>query len=256
VNLRALANRNLAIGCVGIFVLGAGIYSLTTILPVFYQTLMGYEATSAGLAVSPRGLGSIVAATLVGIILSRVDPRRIVSLGFGFIALSSWWLGFLTLDISPTTLFWPITLGGFGMSMVFVPLSNVALGTIPKEAVGNASGIFNFLRNIGGSIGISAANAIAQRHLQTHRNENVQWFSGASWLLRKQLNYLIALMERHVGPHKALLRAVSLTQTNLDRQAQLWAYVDDFRYLALLCLLCVPIAFFLKKPAEKSSAAA
>jgi DHA2 family multidrug resistance protein len=248
VDLRAFSNRNLAIGCCLIFVLGAAIYSLTTILPVFYQTLMGYDATSAGLAVSPRGLGSIVASVAVGALVSKMDARIIVSAGFGILALSALYLGFLTLDISPTTLFWPITISGLAMTMVFVPLSNVALGTIPKDQVGNASGIFNFLRNVGGSIGISAANTIAQRHAQSHRNENVHWLSGGSWVFRRQLQMLTDQMSLHAGPRRALLRAYALTQRILDNQSQLWAYVDDFRYLALLCALCVPMAFFFKKP--------
>src|ERR1700761_6394763 len=190
IDLRAFRNRNLAIGCVLVIVLGAAIYSLTTILPVFYQTLMGYDATSAGLAVSPRGLGSVVASIAVGALATKLDPRRVVAAGFTILAISTMWLSFLTLDISPTTLFWPIVVGGLAISMVFVPLSNVALGTIPKEEVGNASGIFNFLRNIGGSVGISAANTIAQRHMQTHRNENVHWLSGSNWLMRRELTML------------------------------------------------------------------
>ena len=171
-----------------------------------------------------------------------------VALGFAILAGSTLWLGALTLQISPTSLFWPITVGGLGISMVFVPLSNVALGTIQKAQVGNASGIFNFLRNVGGSVGISAANTIAQRHLQTHRNDNIHWLSGASWLLRKQLQMLSAVMTQHAGPRTAMLRAISLTNASLNNEAQLWAYVDVFRYLALLCALCIPIAFFLKKP--------
>jgi DHA2 family multidrug resistance protein len=158
------------------------------------------------------------------------------------------WMSFLTLDISPTTLFWPITFGGLGMTMVFVPLSGVALGTIKKDQVGNASCIFNFLRNVGGSAGISAANTIALRHLQTHRNENVHWLSGASWLRRRQLHLLTLQMQMHAGPRRALLRAFSITQSSLDHQAQLWAYVDVFRYLALLCTLCIPTAFLLRRP--------
>ena len=256
VDLRAFCNRNLAIGCVLVFVLGAGIYSLTTILPVFYQTLMGYNATAAGLAVSPRGLGSIAASIGVGILVSKMDPRKIVSAGFGILSLSALWMGFLTLDISPTTLFWPITISGLALTMVFVPLSNVALGTIPKDQVGNASGMFNFLRNIGGSVGISAANTIAQRHLQTHRNDSVHWLSGASWVFRRQLNELTMQMRLHAGPRRAMLRAFSLTQSSLDHQAQLWAYVDDFRYLALLCALCIPVAFLFKKPAPGAKGAA
>jgi DHA2 family multidrug resistance protein len=255
VNLRALSNRNLAFGCVLIFALGAAIYSLTTLLPLFFQTLMGYDATSAGLAVSPRGLGSIAAAIAAGILASKFDPRKIVSIGFAVLALSTYWMGHFTLQISPTTLFWPITLGGFGMSMVFVPLSNIALSTLPKNQVGNASGIFNLLRNIGGSAGISAANTIVQRHLQTHRDESVHWFSGASWLMHRQIQQLSSRMSMHAGPRVSHLRALTITSNDLNCQAQFWAYVDVFRYLALLCAICIPLAFFLKKPSVGPKAA-
>jgi len=253
INLRALANRNLALGCTLIFALGAVIYSLTTLLPVFYQTLMGYDATAAGLAVSPRGLGSIVASIVVGMLVAKMDPRLFVSGGFAILAFSTLWLSFVTLDISPTSLFWPITLGGLGITMVFIPLSNISLGTVPQNEVGNASGIFNFLRNIGGSVGISAANTIAQRHLQTHRNDNVHWLSGSSWAVQLALHKLLLRMQMHAGPRRSLLRSLSLINNDLNHQAQLWAYVDDFRYIALLCALCLPSAFLLKKAAKKGS---
>ncbi len=255
VNLRALGNRNLALGCALVFVLGAAIYSITSILPVFYQTLMGYDAKSAGLAVSPRGIGSIFASILVSALATKIDPRKVVALGFGVLAYATMWTSFMTLQISQTSLFWPIAVSGAGMAFTFVPLSNVAFGTLSQDQVGNASGLFNFLRNIGGSIGISAANTISQRHAQTHRNENVHWLSGANWLLHKQLNMLTEQMQAHAGPRRAMLRAFALTQNALNNQAQLWAYVDVFRYLALFCALCVPAAFFFKKSSSSGGAA-
>ncbi len=255
VNLRALSNRNLAVGSALVFILGAAIYSLTSILPVFFQTMMRYDATSAGLAVSPRGLGSIAASIGVGVLVSKLDPRKIVAVGFTVLALSTLWLGRLTVEISPTALFWPITLGGFGISMVFIPLSSVSLGTISKAEVGNASGIFNFVRNIGGSVGISAANTIAQRHLQTHRNESSHWLSGASWILQREVHSLTMRMQMHAGPKRATLRAFALLQDALNSQSQLWAYVDDFRYLALLCAICIPMALFLKRTTGGGQAA-
>lgn len=254
IDLRALSNRNLALGCTLIFALGAVIYSLTTVLPVFFQTLMGYDATAAGLAVSPRGLGSIAAALIVGVVVSKLDARIIVATGFTLLAISTIWMSFLTLDISPLSLFWPITLGGTGMSMVFIPLSKVALGTMPQNEVGNASGMFNFLRNVGGSVGISAANTIAQRHAQTHRSENIHWLSGANWIFQRQLHELMQRMQMHSGPRRSWLRAFSITNSALNHQAQLWAYVDDFRYIALLCAICVPAAFLLKKASQSSEA--
>lgn len=256
VNLRALGNRNLALGCFLIFVLGAGIYSVTSILPVFYQTLMGYNAIRSGIAVSPRGLGSIVAAIGVSVLASRLDSRKIVAVGFGVFACAAFWTSNLTLQISPSSLFWPIVISGAAMSMTFVPLSNVSLSTMQQAQVGNASGLFNFLRNVGGSFGISAFNTIALRHLQTHRNDMVHWLSGSSWIMRRQIQLLTMQMHMHAGPKLAMLRAFYLTQRDLNNQAQLWAYVDDFRYLALACAICVPIAFLFKKSSSGGGAAA
>ncbi len=256
VDLRAFKNRNLAIGCLLVFALGGVLYGLTTILPVFYQTLMGYDATAAGLAVSPRGLGSILSSVAVGVLVSKMDPRKIVAAGFAVLGLSGLWMANLTLDISPNSLFWPITVSGLALAMIFVPLSKVALGTLKPTETGNASGIFNFLRNIGGSIGISAANTISQRHMQSHRSETVHWLSGASYLLRRQLSNLTHSMSLHVGPHKAMQRAYAITNMSFNNQAQLWAYVDVLRYFAILSAICVPLAFLLKKPKAGASAAA
>jgi DHA2 family multidrug resistance protein len=139
--------------------------------------------------------------------------------------------------------------------MVFISLSGLAMGTLKQEQINAASGIYNFVRNIGGSIGIAAANTIAQRHLQTHRNQMVHWFSGASLALHRQMHMLENLMKLHAGPAKAMLRAAALLQTGLNNQAQLWAYVDVFRYLAIVCAVAVPIAFVMKKAASKAAAA-
>ena len=256
--LHAFADRNLALGSALVFALGAVLYGLTTILPVFYQTLLGYSATASGFAVSPRGLGSVAASLLVGAAVSKFDPRWITALGFAVLGVSGLWLGSLTLDIAPYTEFWPIALSGVGLAMIFVPLSKVALGTISKKGTGNASGIFNFLRNVGGSIGISAANTIAQRHLQTHRNDLVRHVTGASWVVREQLLILGQRLTPHAGysGRTATMRAFAMTNTAVNAQAQVYAYVDVLRYFGFLCLLCAPFAFFLKKPPKDASGAA
>jgi DHA2 family multidrug resistance protein len=256
VDIRALTDRNLAVGSLLIFVLGAGIYSITTILPLFFQTLLGYDATHAGLSVSPRGLGSIVAAITVGLISAKVDARKLIFIGFSVFSGVSLWTATLTLDIAPYSLLWPILISGAAISLTFVPLSNAAFGTLPKEQVGNASGIFNLLRNIGGSIGISAANTIAQRHQQSHRNEIVHSLSGANPVLQRVLFNLTHVLQIHSGPYRATLRAYAITNEGLNKQAQLWAYVDVFRYLAIALAICAPLAFLLKKSSGSSEGAA
>ena len=91
----------------------------------------------------------------------------------------------LTLDISPTSLFWRLILSGCSISMVFATLSGVSLGTISKSQTGNASGIFNFLHNVSGSVGIAVANTISLRHLQAHRNDNVHWFTSSNIVFQR-----------------------------------------------------------------------
>jgi hypothetical protein len=110
------------------------------------------------------------------------------------------------------------------------------------------------LANSPGAVAI--IRRLAMRHLQTHRSENVHWFSGANWLLRRQLRLLTTQMQMHVGPRQAMLRAFFIMQSSLDHQAELWAYVDVFRYLALLCALCIPAAFLLKRPKREAKGTA
>lgn len=253
-NLKVLANRNVGGGCFLIFLFGACVYSITTILPLFYQTLMGYDATTAGLAVSPRGIGSFVGALLAGRLVAKLDSRKLVAFAFGLLCAASLWTGSLTLDISPTSLFWPIVVTGFAFPFVFVPLSGLAFGTLPQKELSNASGLYNLLRNLGGSMGIAVATTLSQRHLQTHRNEMVHAVSGSSVAVQQQLARLTMMMRLHAGPVRANLRSLALVQKLLDSQAQLWAYVDVFRYMAILCALCVPVAFLLQKTQHKSSA--
>jgi DHA2 family multidrug resistance protein len=255
VDLRLLGDRNLATGCLLIFLFGVGIYALTSILPLFYQTLMGYDATSAGLAVAPRGLGALFSSLLVGYAASKMDGRFLVAGGFLIFGLMSLWTGDMTLQISPWSLFWPVTISGFALPMVFISLSGLAMGTLKQEQINGASGLYNFLRNVGGSIGIAASNTIAERHLQTHRNQMVHWFSGSSLALHRQLQATQTLMSHHVGPAKAMLRAFALLETTLNNQAQLWAYVDVFRDLAIVCAIGVPLAFLMKKARSEAGAA-
>lgn len=256
VNLRSLRDRNLGLSCLLIFLLGLVLYAITTVLPVFYQTLLGYSATKSGLVVSPRGLGAMVSAILVGAVIAKVDPRWFVAIGFALLGISGMWLGGFTLNISPWSLFWPIILSGAAISMCFVPLGQLALGTLPKNEVQNGSGIFNFLRNVGGSVGISWMNTIAQRHLQTYRFSLLHSFTPANPLFRREINQYTQMMAVHVGPRLAMLRAYALADRGLSSQAQLGAYVDDFRYLAFVAFCCAPLAFLLKRPKPDAAQAA
>jgi len=247
VDLTIFRDRNFAIGCLLVGLFGACIYGVTTILPLFYQTLLGYDATKAGLAVAPRGVGAMFASVVVGVIVSKMDGRKLIGLGFTIFGLTAYWSSNLTLQIGYWSLFWPTLISGTGLALVFVPLSGTALGTLPQKKLATGSAMFNLMRNVGGSIGISFVNTVTTRHLQTHRQELVASVTGTSLVVQRYITSQTTLMQRHAGPLLATRRAYNGLQTIVNNEATLLGYIDDFRYLAMLCAGCVIVVMFLKR---------
>ncbi|HTS11950.1 MAG TPA: DHA2 family efflux MFS transporter permease subunit [Candidatus Limnocylindrales bacterium] len=256
ITLGAFADRNFAIGCLQIALFGGVVYGMVTILPLFFQTLLGYTALSAGFAVAPRGVGAIFAMPLVGFLMSKVDSRRLIGIGFAGVGVCNLWLGRVTLQISPGTMFWAILMSGFFLGFVFVPLATVAMGTLPDVQLGNASGIYNLFRNLGGSVGISLVNTIVARHAQLHRTELSHSLDPGSPVFHDAFAAAQRILTLHVGAPDAVPRALKLLEGVLNQQAALWSYVDDFRYLALASFATIPIGLALKRIARGKRVAA
>jgi MFS transporter, DHA2 family, multidrug resistance protein len=257
VNLRVFRHRNFTLGCILIGLFGAGIYGLVTLLPLLYQELLGDNAVSAGLAVSPRGLGAIVAMPIIGVLTAKIDNRWLIALGFAMFGVSSLWFGRVYLGISQWSFIWAIIISGFGSGCIFVPLSTTTMAGIPNEEIGNASGLYNLMRNIGGSVGISIVNTIVARHEQSHRNEMSRALSGTNLTLQAQLHGMKEfLMSQGASAETAMRQAYGLLNAQLTQQARLWAYVDDFRYIALVCFACIPVVFLLKKAVGRGGVSA
>ncbi|HEY6765305.1 MAG TPA: DHA2 family efflux MFS transporter permease subunit [Candidatus Sulfotelmatobacter sp.] len=255
VDLRVFKNRNFAIGCVLIGLFGAAIYGLVTLLPLFYQELMGYTALAAGWAVSPRGIGAICAMPIIGYLTAKMDNRWLIAFGFSLFGAASIWFGEVNLSIGQWTFLWAILISGFGSGCVFVPLSTTAMAGLKNEEIGNASGLYNLLRNIGGSIGISIVNTIVSRHAQTHRSELASSLNSGRIPVRGALQGMRQyLSAQGASPAAAVQQSYALIGGALNGQARLWAYVDDFRYMALLCFGCVPLVFALRKTVGRKGA--
>ena len=255
VDLRVFRHRNFTLGCLLIGLFGAAIYGLVTLLPLFYQELMGYTALAAGWAVSPRGIGAIIAMPIIGYLTAKIDNRWLIAFGFCLFAVASLWFGEVNLGIGQWTFLWAIIISGFGSGCVFVPLSTTAMAFLKNEEIGNASGLYNLLRNIGGSIGISIVNTIVSRHEQLHRNELVASVNPARPDVQGTLRGMQAyLASQGASAADAMQRAYALIGLTVNGQARLWSYVDDFRYMALVCFGCIPIVFALKKTVGKKGA--
>jgi MFS transporter, DHA2 family, multidrug resistance protein len=255
VDLKIFRHRNFTIGCILIGLFGASIYGLVTLLPLFYQELMGYTALAAGWAVSPRGVGAIFAMPMIGYLTAKIDNRWLIAFGFGLFGIASLWFGEVNLSIGQWTFLWAIIISGFGSGCVFVPLSTTTMAFLKNEEIGNASGLYNLLRNIGGSVGISVVNTIVARHEQLHRNELAASLRpGRISVISTLEGTQQYLTSQGASPTTALRRAYGLVNLTLNSQARLWSYVDDFRYMALACFACIPIVFTLKKAIRKGPA--
>jgi DHA2 family multidrug resistance protein len=235
VNLKILVrNRNFGVGCLLVFMLGIAIYVTVAILPLFYQEVLGYTALTAGIVVAPRGLGSMLGLPVVGMISHRVDNRWLLCAGFGVFGVCSILFSWVNLGISPTTLLIPIVVTGFALSFVFVPIATMATTTLTNEQMGNATGIFNLLRNIGGSIGISMAETALIRRTSFHQSRIAATVPQTGMWFEQHGAQMSAYFGRALGHAAGAPAALAAMYMQLERQAMLWAFVDVFRWTALI----------------------
>jgi DHA2 family multidrug resistance protein len=184
---------------------------------------------------------------IIGYLSNKVDPRYLLTFGFLTFGLTTLYFGNVTLEISPTTLLLPILITGFGLSFVFVPISTAAYGTLRNEQIGNASGVFNLMRNVGGSIGISIAQTLLTRRTEVHQNEILNSVPRTGQQFQNSLGTAQAAVNGTFGPGNSMAPARGLLYQQLGRQAALWSFVDVFRWLSLLCFFCVGVVWTFRK---------
>ena len=248
VNLHVLKDRNFRTGCFMIALLGMCIYITIAMLPLYYQEVMGYTAFAAGLVVGPRGIGSIIGSPLIGILGSRIDNRKLLCAGFLGFGVCAMIFGTVNLSIGPLTLLVPIILTGFALSFVFVPLATMTTSTIPYNEMGNATGLFNMLRNIGGSIGIAMATTAVIRRSDLHQTYLAGHLAPSSWALQQKAGMLAGFLGHRLGPAAARPGSFGMLYGQMQQQSALLAYVDVFRWTALLAFFCAGATWLFKKP--------
>jgi len=247
VNLRVLRNRNFAVGTFLITLMGIALYGMLTLQPLFLQTLMGYTALQSGLAVSPRGLGALLMMPLVGYLTNVMDKRALIGFGFLLFGATSLMLGNVNLQVSMSSVVWPIALSGIASALIWVPLATVTMGTLRREEMGNATGIFNLMRNIGGSIGISVVATMLIRDAQAHQANMVAHLAPNNPVFHARFLELQGAFLTRFGPVEASRKAMATIYRELLQQANLWAFVDNFRFVAWVCVACFTAVFLLKK---------
>jgi MFS transporter, DHA2 family, multidrug resistance protein len=256
VNLKIFRDRNFAVGIALITVVGSVLYGTLALLPLFLQTLMGYNAETSGLTISPRGIGSFLTIVIVGrILINKIDNRLLVVLGFLLLGYSNLMLGDINFSIGISNIVLPNVLSGVALGLIFIPLSNLTFNTLSVEKIANGTGIFNLMRNIGGSIGISLVAEILSRFSQVHQTYLVAHTTPYDPIYVEKLQEAAQFFALKSGTVMGALQAQGLMYQTVLRQANLLGFVTNFRLFGLICFVLLPLILLFKKVKTSSTKA-
>jgi DHA2 family multidrug resistance protein len=246
VNLRVFKNISFASGNVIQFMAFFVLFASIVLIPLFLQQLMGYNAMLAGLALAPGGVATLISMPTAGKLVTKINPKWVLVSGLFITVYSTFLMAGFNLSVNFDTVVWSRVVMGIGMGLVFIPLVSMTLSTIKKEEMGNATSVFNLLRNLGGSFGVAFVTTLLAQRSQFHQvrfGEHLNPFDA-----RYQLgaHKAMALLQSK-GAAAVELGKNGVIYQELIRQATMAAYVDAF-YVSTLILLCIlPLVVLLKR---------
>jgi len=238
------ADRNFALGTTFIATAVFTFYSSMLLLALFTQKVLGYDAWSSGAVLAPGGVGNLFSLLIAGRLVTRMDQRWLLALGLLLNGTALYWMANLTLGVDYWGLVWPRFLQGFGMGFIFLPLTTLSISTIPKARLPNATAAFNLIRNMGGSIGVALTTTLLARRSQYHQATLVghvdAWDPETTARLARWSEHFMA---QGADVFTAKARATAMVYRETVTQAQVLAYVDEFRLLSTIffaMLLLIP----------------
>jgi DHA2 family multidrug resistance protein len=252
VDLRVFKVRTYAVGVFLMTVVGFVLYGSMVLLPIMLQTALGYPPLQAGIAMAPRGIGSFFMMPITGLMTGKFDPRKLLTCGLIVGGSTLLFLSFLNLQAGYWDIFWPQLIQGVGMSLLFVPLTTVSMDPIPRERMGNATSLFNLMRNIGGSVGIAVTGTMLSRNNQSTTSmlgANVTAYDPASQSMFAQMRgaFMAAGSDAVTATERAYAGMFGLVQ----RQAAMVSFVGIFQLMGILFLLLVPLVLLMERPKRR-----
>jgi len=247
VQLHLFRNSSFAVACVLMLVIFAALFGATVLIPQFAQTQLGYTAQKAGELLSPGGFVLMLIMPLAGVLVKRVDARYLIGFGLLAAAFAQFSLTHLYVGIDFKSLMvWRIYQAS-AMAFIFVPINVIAFTNMPPEASNQVSALTNLMRNMGGSIGISAVTTLVARRQQVHQ----LYLSRNTFQYNPHLQQLVTQLTTHLSTRTnavaASRQAYGQIYENIQRQAAALAYIDAFLVMGALCAAAIPILFFAKK---------
>ena len=230
-------------------VMFAMLMAVTFLLPLFMQFLLGFSATQSGLALMPRSLSMLVVMPIVGRLYNKVSPRLVVAFGIVLFAYTAWQMGHYTLATSSRDVVQVLIIQGVAFSCLFIPLTTMALSTIPRHRLSDATGLNSLLRQTGGSVGLAVFATLLARFSTKARGDMLPHFSISSPAMASRMAAIQRMLQgRGLDAFTARQTAARMIDGQLRQQAMMLSFEKLF-YLAGILFLCVlPLVFFLKAP--------
>jgi MFS transporter, DHA2 family, multidrug resistance protein len=232
-------DRNFAAGMAFIFIVGVTYLASLALLTPYLQSLMNYPIVTAGLVLGPRGIGTMAAMMIVGRLVGKVDTRLLLAIGLGLTGWSLYQMTGWTPDVSQMTLMGNGVIQGAGLGFLFVPLSAVTLGTLPPQQRTEGAGLYNLSRNIGSSVGISVVTSLLTQNTQANHAEIAQHVTAVNRMFETPA--IAQFWNPATDGGRAALDAMITTQ------AQIIAYIDDFKLLMIATLAVIPLLLVFKQ---------
>jgi DHA2 family multidrug resistance protein len=252
VDLRVFKERTYAVGVFLMTVVGFVLDGSLVLLPILLQTLLGFPTLQAGIAMAPRGIGSFIFMPLTGLMTGIFDPRKLLAIGFLIGGFTLLWLSQLSLQAGYWDIFWPQMIQGASLSLLFVPLTTASMSSISREKMGNATSLFNLMRNIGGSIGIAVTGTMLTRQQQavtTLLGSHVTAYDAASQSMFAQTR--AGFIAAGADPVTATNRTYAALFGTVLRQASMVSFVTIFQILGLVFIALIPLVLIMRRPAHQ-----
>lgn len=243
-------DRNFVGSLLLFFLMGMVLMAVLALLPGLLQQIYGYPAVDAGWLLAPRGIGMLVAVSLLNKQISRLDPRVSLTLGLGLAGWSLWLMSRWSPDMPMGPIFVTGLIQGVGLSFTFIPLTLLAFATLPSQHRADASALNNLFRNVGSSTGITICSVLLARNIQINHAE-----VGAA-LRIPSIPFALDRITAYGEASDAVLQVVD---GMVNKQAAMLAYLDDFLLMSVLCFVAIPFLYLLKRstmPAGPQSASA
>lgn len=237
-DLRMFKDLNFDSAILVIGLLGLGLYGAMLLQPMMLESLMGYPTVDTGMLMAPRGIASMLCMLVVGRMVAFVDTRYLVGVGVVLAALGTWATTWYSLEVSTWWLIWPLFLQGFGLGMIYVPMSALALATLPRSLQAEGAGLFSLMRVVGSGIGISIVSTMFARDAQEHWNVLARHVSPYD----PNVNAYLHSLGMSVGDPMA----AKVLAMEVSRQAHMLAMLDAFAFISIALLMMLPLMFLVR----------